>query len=103
MDNPYLTNPYLTNPDNYTVVSRLNTASGHEVVEAYLTDYPEQKTYSYFSPTHWGSTGVASINSRGHLAWSSGGTNSEYSKIEIAEAMATVWTMVANRLKELEK
>jgi hypothetical protein len=61
--------------------------------------------FQYHSPTHWGANGFIQIYANGQgkweLKWSSGGTNSEFSDILIADAMRQGFELAQKRLIKL--
>ena len=63
-------------------------------------------SYSYHAPTHWSSDGIVRVycqNHGGRLRYGSGGTNSDFSDVLIADVMRQAFTMAQKRLVELDQ
>lgn len=65
-------------------------------------------SYTYESPTHWGSDGICSVtveygypSPRAKLNWSAGGVNKGFGRLDVARAMAEAFTLAASRLEVL--
>jgi hypothetical protein len=67
-------------------------------------------TYNYKAPTHW-SSGICSVSVdhdfRGRISvslnWGSGGINNGFTDIEIANTMASAFTMASERMQQIEE
>ena len=67
-------------------------------------------TYNYKAPTHW-SSGICSVtvdhdfdgDISVSLHWGSGGTNKGFTDIEIANTMASAFTMASKRMQQIEE
>jgi len=64
--------------------------------------------YIYEGPTHWSDNGICSVSvqygyakPQAKLYWGSGGTNKEFTSLDIALAMAEAFTLAARRLEVL--
>lgn len=68
-----------------------------------------QISYTYQSPTHWGSDGICEIRvsyrgkyrPQAKLSYSAGGHNKGFSAVEIADAMSEAFARAKNRLQVL--